>query len=36
MVAGDWRVEDGLPVGIDLARLRFEHGAAAKAFLEAP
>ncbi|SEP70331.1 8-oxoguanine deaminase [Faunimonas pinastri] len=26
MVAGEWRVEDGLPVGIDLARLRAEHG----------
>lgn len=34
MVAGDWRVVDGEPVGIDVARLRWEHGAAAKAFLD--
>ncbi len=33
MVAGDWRVVDGEPVGIDVARLRREHGAAARAFL---
>ncbi len=33
MVAGDWRVEDRMPVGVDVARLRAEHGAAAKAFL---
>ena len=32
MVAGDWRVEDGQPVGVDVARLREEHGAAAAAF----
>src|SRR4051812_3840428 len=30
MVAGEWRVTDGVPVGIDVARLRHEHGAAAK------
>ena len=30
MVAGRWTVEDGQPVGIDLARLRREHGAAAR------
>ncbi len=35
MIAGEWRVEDGLPIGVDVARLRHEHGAAAKAFLEA-
>ncbi len=35
MVKGEWRVEEGLPVGIDVARLRAEHGAAAKAFLAA-
>jgi 8-oxoguanine deaminase len=35
MVGGQWRVEDGQPIGIDVARLRREHGAAAKAFLEA-
>ena len=34
MVAGDWRVVDGQPVGIDVARLRHEHGEAAKAFLD--
>ncbi|WP_137151635.1 8-oxoguanine deaminase [Devosia sp. FKR38] len=34
MVQGRWTVEDGQPVGIDLARLRHEHGAAAKAFAE--
>ena len=35
MIAGRWTVEDGLPVGVDLARLRAEHGAAARRFLEA-
>jgi 8-oxoguanine deaminase len=34
MVKGAWRVVDALPVGVDLARLRREHGEAAKAFLE--
>ncbi|MEM9732780.1 MAG: 8-oxoguanine deaminase [Pseudomonadota bacterium] len=34
MIAGEWRVEDTQPVGMDVARLRHEHGAAAKAFLE--
>jgi len=34
MIAGDWRVEDGMPVGVDVAKLRHEHGEAAKAFLE--
>jgi 8-oxoguanine deaminase len=33
MVKGAWRVEDGAPKGVDVARLRAEHGAAAKAFL---
>jgi 8-oxoguanine deaminase len=33
MVKGQWRVVDGMPVGVDVARLRREHGAAAKAFL---
>jgi 8-oxoguanine deaminase len=33
MVGGEWRVEHGHPVGIDVAKLRAEHGAAAKAFL---
>jgi 8-oxoguanine deaminase len=34
MIKGIWRVLDGAPVGVDVARLRREHGAAAKAFLE--
>ena len=35
MVKGEWKVEDRAPVGIDVAKLRAEHGAAAKAFLAA-
>jgi 8-oxoguanine deaminase len=35
MVGGGWRVEHGTPVGVDVARLRREHGLAAKAFLAA-
>ena len=35
MVAGEWKVEDAAPVNMDVARLRHEHGEAAKAFLEA-
>ncbi len=35
MVKGAWKVVDGMPVGVDVARLRAEHGAAAKAFLQA-
>ena len=34
MIAGNWKVEDGMPVGVDVERLRAEHGAAAKRFLE--
>ncbi len=34
MVKGEWRVEDGQPAGVDVAKLRREHGAAAKRFLE--
>lgn len=33
MIAGQWRVTQGAPLGIDLARLRHQHGEAAKAFL---
>jgi 8-oxoguanine deaminase len=33
MVKGAWRVIDGAPLGIDVARLRREHGAAAARFL---
>jgi len=35
MVGGQWLVEDGDPVGIDVAQLRHDHGEAAKAFLTA-
>jgi 8-oxoguanine deaminase len=35
MVKGEWRVIDAMPVGVDIARLRREHGEAAKAFLQA-
>lgn len=35
MIKGRWTVEDGVPVGMDIGRLRYEHGQAAKAFLEA-
>ena len=35
MIKGQWRVVDAMPLGVDIARLRREHGAAAKAFLEA-
>jgi 8-oxoguanine deaminase len=34
MVGGRWLVEDGTPVGVDVERLRHEHGAMAKRFLE--
>jgi 8-oxoguanine deaminase len=34
MIAGRWTVEAGQPVGIDVARLRAEHGAAARRYLE--
>ncbi|MBA5777384.1 8-oxoguanine deaminase [Stappia sp. F7233] len=34
MIGGDWSVVDGLPVNMDVARLRHEHGEAAKRFLE--
>jgi 8-oxoguanine deaminase len=33
MIAGEWRVVDGMPIGVDVARLRWEHGEAAKRFL---
>jgi 8-oxoguanine deaminase len=35
MVGGDWKVVDSHPVHMDIARLRREHGEAAKRFLEA-
>ena len=34
MVKGEWRVVDGEPVGIDVARLRHEHGKAARTFAQ--
>jgi len=34
MIGGRWRVVDGTAVGVDMARLRYEHGRAAAAFLE--
>ena len=33
MIAGKWQVEDANPVGMDIARLRYEHGESAKIFL---
>ena len=30
MIGGKWQVEDGLPHGVDVARLRAEHGAIAR------
>jgi 8-oxoguanine deaminase len=35
MIAGQWKVEDGMPVGIDIERLRHEHSAAARLMREA-
>jgi 8-oxoguanine deaminase len=32
MVGGVWRVVDGMPAGIDVARLRAQHGEAARRF----
>lgn len=34
MIAGQWRVEDGQPVGVDVAKLREAHGKAALAALQ--
>ena len=33
MIKGKWTVENGMPVGIDMERLRHGHGAVAKMFL---
>jgi 8-oxoguanine deaminase len=33
MIAGEWTVIDGHPLRVDVARLRREHGRAARAFL---
>jgi 8-oxoguanine deaminase len=32
MIGGQWRVVDGAPIGVDVARLRHEHGEAARRF----
>jgi 8-oxoguanine deaminase len=32
MIKGEWRVVDGAPLGVDVARLRAQHGKAAKRF----
>jgi 8-oxoguanine deaminase len=34
MIKGEWRLIDGVPPGVDIARLRAEHGEAARRFLE--
>ncbi|MEM6616164.1 MAG: 8-oxoguanine deaminase [Pseudomonadota bacterium] len=34
MIAGNWTVLDGYPVNMDVEKLRYDHGMAAKAFLE--
>jgi 8-oxoguanine deaminase len=33
MIGGEWRVVDGMPLGIDIHQLRAQHGRAAEAFL---
>lgn len=33
MIGGEWRVVDGMPVGVDVGELRASHGAAARRFL---
>ncbi len=35
MIAGKWQIEDAMPKGVDVGELRYEHGEASKAFLEA-
>ena len=34
MIGGEWRVTDGVPMGVDVDRLRWEHAEAAKLFLK--
>ncbi len=36
MIKGEWRLVGGTPLGVDVARLRAEHGEAARVFCEAP
>jgi len=33
MIGGNWRVVDGMPVGVDVQALRAAHGEAARRFL---
>ena len=35
MIAGQWKLIDGLPLGVDVGQLRREHGEAAKQFINA-
>jgi hypothetical protein len=30
MIAGEWRVIDGMPRGVDVEKLRYEHSALAR------
>ena len=32
MIGGKWQVEDSLPLGVDILKLRHEHGAIARKF----
>jgi 8-oxoguanine deaminase len=34
MIKGQWTVKDGAPIGLDVGKLRHDHGAVAKLFLE--
>jgi 8-oxoguanine deaminase len=34
MIKGQWRVVDSAPLGVDVSRLRAQHGKAAKRFIE--
>jgi 8-oxoguanine deaminase len=34
MVKGEWRLVDGVPLGVDVARLRAQHGKAAESFVQ--
>lgn len=36
MIKGEWRLVGGMPLGVDVARLRAEHGEAARVFCETP
>ena len=34
MIAGEWKVEEAMPVGVDVEKLRYEHASAAKVFVD--